>query len=129
MESAVHASPDAEDATPGDAGESPDPKRDPSWWHRGHPVFIPLAGFFSGMLYMIVVPGTYAAIVSSLVDQARSEELFPFVLLTLVVPIGLLVPKHTRRFARYLVFGALATLVVVVGVAAITLWILYARDG
>jgi len=101
----------------------------PDWWHRDHPVFVPLAGFFTGMAYIILVPGSYAAVLKAVVGYQRAEELFPFVLLTLVVPIGLLVPQHTRKFGRYLLFGVLATAVVVVGVALGVLWFLLNRDS
>jgi len=100
----------------------------PDWWHRDHPVFVPLAGFFTGMAFIILVPGTYAAILKAMVGYERTEELFPFVLLTLVVPIGLLVPHRTRRFGRYMVFGVFATAIVVIGVAVGVLWFLLNRD-
>lgn len=103
--------------------------RRPDWFHREHPVFFPLAGFFTGMVYIIVVPGLYTAIVSALVSDERAEELFPFVLLALAVPIGLLVPQHTRRFARYMLFGTITTVLVAGTVAAVVLWILLKRDG
>ncbi len=114
-----------------EAGGEPSAKRWqlPDWWHRDHPVFVPLAGFFTGMLFIILVPGTYAAILKAMVGYQRAEDLFPFVLLTLVVPIGLLAPHHTRRFGRYMLFGALATAVVVVGVALGVLWFLINRDS
>jgi hypothetical protein len=92
-------------------------------------VFVPLAGFFVGIAYLILVPGTYVAVVNSLFGFERGEELFPFVLLTLVVPIGLLVPKHTRKFGGYMLFGVLATAIVVLGVAALVLTVLIARDS
>lgn len=101
----------------------------PEWWHRDHPVFVPLAGFFTGMAFIILVPGTYAAILKAMVGYQRAEELFPFVLLTLVVPISLLAPHHTRKFGRYMLFGVIATAVVVVGVAVGVLWFLLQRDG
>src|SRR3954451_14733554 len=88
----------ADDALPPDPECSDDGRRLPDWWHRDHPVFVPLAGFFTGMLFIILVPGTYAAILKGVVGYKRAEDLFPFVLLTLVVPIGLLVPRRTRRF-------------------------------
>lgn len=109
--------------------ESESRRRLPDWWHRDHPVFVPLAGFFTGMAFIILVPGTYAAVLKALVGFERAEELFPFVLLTLVVPISLLVPQHTRRFGRYMLFGVLATAIVVVGVALGVLWFLLNRDG
>jgi hypothetical protein len=101
----------------------------PDWWHRDHPVFVPLAGFFTGMAYIILIPGTYAAILKGLFGYERAEELFPFVLLTLVVPIGLTVPHHTRKFGRYMLFGVLATAAVVIGVALLVIYILVRRDG
>ena len=42
--------------------EAEDRSRRPDWFHRGHPVFFPLAGFFTGMVSIIVVPGLYAGI-------------------------------------------------------------------
>ncbi len=101
----------------------------PDWWHRDHPVFGPLAGFFTGMAYIILVPGTYAAVLKAVVGYERAEELFPFVLLVLVVPIGLLVPAHTRRFGRYMLFGVVATALVVIGVAVLVLWFLINKDA
>lgn len=114
---------------PRDPEDSPDRSRRPDWFHRGHPVFFPLAGFFTGMVSVIVVPGLYAAILKGLTGYERAEELFPFVLLLLVVPIAMLVPPRTRRFARYLLLGMVATIVVVLGVAAAVLWFLINRDS
>jgi len=102
--------------------------RRPDWFHRDHPVFVPLAGFFTGMAYILVVPGIYGALLKALVGYKRAEDLFPFVLLILVVPIGMLVPQHTRKFARYMLFACLATLVVVAGVAVAVLWFLINKD-
>lgn len=103
--------------------------REPDWWHRDHPTFTALIGFFSGLAFVIFVPGIYAAILSALFDTDTAEELFPFVLLTLGVPIGLLVAPRTRRFGRYLVIGMVTTLVVVVGVASLVLWALVRIEG
>ena len=117
--------PEESQPAPGSSGKR---SRLPDWWHRDHPVFVPLAGFFAGMAFIILVPGTYAAILKAMVGYERTEELFPFVLLTLVVPIGLLVPHRTRRFGRYMVFGVFATAIVVIGVAVGVLWFLLNRD-
>ncbi|WP_418058412.1 hypothetical protein [Pimelobacter simplex] len=119
---------DADEARVGDREASDDRSRRPDWFHRGHPVFFPLAGFFTGMVSIIVVPGLYAAIIKWIAGYKRVEELFPFVLLLLVVPIGLLVPQHTRRFGRYMLLGMLSTLVVVAGVGAAVGWYLYQKD-
>ncbi|TIC88195.1 hypothetical protein E8D34_07690 [Nocardioides sp. GY 10113] len=112
-----------------DDADSERRRRRPDWWHRDHPVFGPLAGFYTGMLFIIVVPGAYGALLKSLVGSSRGEELFPFVALTLVVPLGLLVPTRTRRFARYMLLGCASTAIVVVGVAAVVLWFLITRDS
>ncbi|TWG96811.1 hypothetical protein L615_004000000240 [Nocardioides sp. J9] len=103
--------------------------RRPDWFHRGHPVFFPLAGFFTGMASIIVVPGLYAAVIKSIAGYERAEELFPFVLLLLVVPIAMLVPPRTRRFARYMLLGMVSTIIVVGGVAAAVLWFLLKKDA
>lgn len=116
-------------ATAEETDDATDRSRRPDWFHRGHPVFFPLAGFFTGMVSVIVVPGLYAAILKGVAGYERAEELFPFVVLLLVVPIGMLVPRKTRRFARYMLLGMVATIVVVVGVGALVLWFLYNRDA
>ena len=104
-------------------------ERQPDWWHRDHPTFTALSGFFTGLGFVIVVPGAFAAILSALFDTSTAEELFPFVLLTLGVPIGLLVAPRTRRFGRYMLIGMTTTLIVVVGVAALVLWALVKIEG
>jgi hypothetical protein len=110
------------------AGDTAAKRRRPDWWHRDHPVFVPLAGFFTGMVYVLLVPGIYGALLKTLMGYKKAEDLFPFVLLMFVVPIGLLVPQHTRKFARYMLFACIATLVVVVGVAVGVLWVLIQKD-
>ena len=99
----------------------------PSWWHRDHPVFSALAGFFTGLLFIIVVPGAYAGLLASMVDAESAEDMFPFVRVSLAVPIALLVHPTTRRFARYMLLGIVSTALVVGGVAALVLWLLVSR--
>mgnify|MGYP005997773205 CR=1 FL=1 len=97
------------------------------WWHRDHPVFASLAGFFTGLVFVVVVPGAYAALLSAVLDYEAAEELFPFVLVALAVPIALLVHPRTRRFGRYMLLGMVSTALVVGGVAALVLWFLVNR--
>lgn len=99
----------------------------PSRWHRDHPVFAALAGFFTGLVFVIVVPGAYAGILATLVDTESAEDLFPFVLVSLAIPIALLVHPRTRRFGRYMLLGIVSTALVVGGVAALVLWLLVSR--
>jgi 4-amino-4-deoxy-L-arabinose transferase-like glycosyltransferase len=106
-----------------------DGRATPNWWHRDHPVFAALSGFFTGLVLVIVVPGAFAAVLAAIFSTERAEELFPFVLLIFVVPIGLTAAPRTRRFGKYLLLGMLLTAVVVAGVAALVLYILIRRDG
>lgn len=99
----------------------------PSWWHRDHPVFTPLAGFFAGLLFVLLVPSVYAGVLSTLADDETTSRLFPFVLVALAVPVGLTLAPHTRRFGRYMLLGVVSTAVVVLGVAALVVWFLVSR--
>ncbi len=99
-------------------------ERQPSWWHRDHPTFAALSGFFTGLLFVALVPAVYVGILSLMFDNDRVEELFPFVLITLVVPLGLVANQKTRRFGTYFWIGMVLTAVVVVGVGALVLWYL-----
>jgi len=104
-------------------------ERTPSWWHRDHPTFSALTGFFTGLLFVALVPAAFFGLLSLLFDNEEAEDLFPFVLLTLVVPLVLVVNKKTRRFGTYFWIGIVLTAVVVVGVGAIVLWYLVENQG
>lgn len=97
-------------------------QREPSWWHRDHPTFTALSGFFTGLVVVIVVPGIFAAVLSWMVDDDTAESLFPWVLVLLAVPIGLAIAPRTRRFGLYMLVGMVVTAIVVGGVAALVLW-------
>ena len=92
--------------------------------YRDHPTFAALTGFYTGLVFAIVVPGLYVAILAALFGQDRAEDLFPFVLVTLVVPLLLLVDHRTRRFGRYMWVGMVGTVVVVLGVGAGVFWLM-----
>lgn len=113
------------DAEDGEDGEDrPGDERAPSWWHRDHPTFAALTGFFTGLLFVALVPAVFFGGLSLIFDNDRAEDLFPFVLITLVVPIGLVASKRTRRFGTYFWVGMVLTAIVVVGVGALVLWYL-----
>jgi hypothetical protein len=82
-----------------------------------------------GIVTFILVPALFAGILGLLFSYARAERYFPFVLVTLVVPIGLVIWPRTRRFGLYLLIGMVTTAIVVGGVAAIVLWYLVTRQG
>ena len=75
-------------------------------------------------MFVALVPAIYVGILSLMFDNDRVEELFPFVLVTLVVPLGLVANHRTRRFGTYFWIGMVLTAVVVVGVGALVLWYL-----
>ncbi|QIG42374.1 hypothetical protein G5V58_05955 [Nocardioides anomalus] len=101
-----------------------DAKPAPSWWHRDHPTFSALSGFFTGLLFVALVPAAFVGVLSVVFDTEEAEDLFPFVLLTLVVPLALIASKRTRRFGKYFLLGMVLTAVVVVGVGSLVLWYL-----
>ena len=104
-------------------------ERQPDWWHRDHPTFTALTGFFTGLAFVILVPGAFIALLRLLVDDETAEDLFPFVLVTLAVPIGLVIAPRTRRFGIYMLIGLAVTALVVLGVAALVLWYMITYDG
>jgi 4-amino-4-deoxy-L-arabinose transferase-like glycosyltransferase len=110
-------------------GSTPPEDRPVDWWHRDHPTFTALAGFFSGMLFVTVIPGVFVAALRLLFEYETAEDLFPLVLLTLVVPIVLLAVPRTRRFGTYLVLGMVLTALVVLGVASLVLYFMVRVDG
>lgn len=112
---------------PGGATEATTRRTD--WWHRDHPTFTALTGFFTGLVFVILVPSVVAAVLSVLVDDKTAESLLPLVLVALVVPIALIVAPRTRRFGIYMAIGMVVTAVVVVGVAALVLWTMIALEG
>ncbi len=73
---------------------------------------------------MALVPAAFFGVLSLLFDNDRAEDLFPFVLITLVVPLVLVANKRTRRFGTYFWIGIVLTAIVVVGVGALVLWYL-----
>jgi hypothetical protein len=91
-------------------------------WQRDHPTFIALAGFFTGMLSVTIVPGAWAGILRLLFRYDKAEELFPYVLVILVVPLGLVLVERTRRFGTYMFVGMVLTTVVVLCVASLVLY-------
>src|SRR3954452_16380165 len=101
---------------------------EPSWWHRSHPTFAGVAGFFTGMVFVILVPGIYATLLNAFLGEKTATRLFPYVLIALLVPIGLLVPRKTRRFAQLMLVGMVATVLVVAVTAGLVLWVLISLD-
>jgi hypothetical protein len=106
-----------------------EPATEPSWWHRSHPTFASLVGFFSGVGYIIVVPGIYAALLGLFLSDDSAKRLFPLVVVVLVVPVVLLFPRRTRRFAQFMLVGIVATVLVIAVTAAVVVWVMVQLDG
>lgn len=113
---------DHERDVPAEPTPEPTEERQPDWWHRDHPTFTALTGFFAGLGFVIIVPGLFAAILGWIFDYSTAEDLFPFVVVTLIVPIGLVIVPRTRRFGLYMLIGMVTTALVVLGVAGLVLW-------
>ena len=99
------------------------------WWRRDPATFTALSGFFTGMLSVMIVPGAYAGILRLLFHYDTAEELFPYVLLILAVPLCLVVVERTRRFGKYMFIGMALTTVVVLAVVSLVLYLMVKYQG
>ncbi len=116
---------DVEDRAPTDDVHTEPP---PDWWHRDHPTFTALSGFFSGIAFVCLVPALYVGLSRLLMSDETAEAVFPFVIVLLAVPVGLVITETTRRFGKYMLLGMLVCAVVVVGVASVVIWALARGD-
>ena len=117
-------------AAPGPASTgSPLALRRPSWTQRDHPVFVPLASFFGGLLLVLFTFGLLGAIVSQVLGYDAAGTVFPYFFVMFVVPLVLIGFRATRRWGLYMLLGMVLTALVVIGVAAVTLYFLLAGDG
>lgn len=122
------STPQTEGVPPSNPVETtPAPSRD--WWHRDHPTFTALTGFFSGMLFVTVVPGGFVGLLRLLFHYETAERLFPLVAIALVVPTALVANARTRRFGIHFVIGMVITALVVLGVASLVLYFMVRYEG
>lgn len=113
-----------------DADPSDEEKADgPGWWHRSHPTFAALTGFYAGLLFVILFLGVAGLVLAWIFGQDKAEQYSPWLLLTLLVPLAMLVPRKTRRFAEFVWVGIVSTIVVVVGVGWLVLWLMINHTG
>lgn len=99
------------------------------WWRSSHPTFAAITGFFAGMLFVTALPGAFVGGLRLVLEDDRAEELFPFVLIALVLPIFLLVRRKTRRFGIFMVVGMAITALVVAGVTSLVLYFMVQYDA
>jgi hypothetical protein len=117
----------ADPSTAADEGSDASDVQEPRFWHRDHPVFTPLAGFFTGVASVVVVLGLLGAILDLVLGYDVSAHPWIFLValgVLLTIDLALVVAPGTRRFARYLLFGILTTPAVVLAAATFTTWLL-----
>ena len=118
-------------SSPDTTPETDDPAEvtdDRDWWHRSHPTFAAIAGFFTGMLLVTALPGGFAAILRLFFSNETAEKLFPLVLVALALPIFMLAKRKTRRFGIFMVIGMVLTALVVLGVTSLVLYFMLQYD-
>ncbi len=104
------------------------PARQVDWWHREHPTFVALTGFFAGMLYVTAVPGGFIGLLRLALPYDQAVEWFGWVAVSVLLPVVLVVLPRTRRFGKYMFLGMALTALVVLGVASLVLWLMIATD-
>ncbi len=102
---------------------------EPNWWHRSHPTFAALTGFFAGMLFVTALPGAIAGVLRLLFSFETAEKVFPFLLLALALPIVLLAKRKTRRFGIFMAIGMAITALVVLGVASLVFFFMVQQEA
>ena len=116
-------------ATVTDRPAAENEQRPPDWWHRDHPTFTALTGFFTGLAFVALVPAALRRPAPpASFDDETTNDLFPIVLVALAVPLGLVAFSRTRRFGTYMLIGIVVTALVVVGAASLVLWLMVQRD-
>lgn len=92
-----HAQPDIEEHAPLD--HSIPPK---------HPAEVALFGFIAGVLDVLVVPGVLVTTIQNFWRHAQFNIL-TLGIATLILPLALLIPRRTRRFAESMILGGAIT--------------------
>lgn len=98
------------------------------WWHRDHPTFVAITGFFAGLAYVALVPALVGGLLTWMVGERAAQEAYLYVLTLLLLPLLLLAPPGTRRFGLYMLVGMVVTALVVVGVGWVT-WLMLMERG
>jgi hypothetical protein len=88
-----------------------------------------LGGFFAGVVWLIVVPGLLLTLLNTLAPDDTTAGLLFAGMLAVTVPIALLFPGRTRRFAMYMLIGIGVTAIVVAGVVVAFVAMLTTGEG
>ena len=99
------------------------------WWHRADPAFVPLVGFFSGIVFLLALPGLVTSVLGAVLATDTVASLVPLVLVMVAVPAVLAAVPRTRRFGIHMALGMALSLVTIAVVGALVVWVLYAFTG
>ena len=101
-----------------DQTEHSDTEQPPTdWWHRDHPTFTALSGFFTGLLFVTLVPAAVVGCSACCSTTTRPRSCSRSCWSPWSCRSALLVVPRTRRFGIYMVLGMVLTALVVLGVA------------
>lgn len=73
-----------------------------------HPAEVALFGFLAGVVDVLVVPGVLVTTIQNFWRHAQFNML-TLGIATLVLPVMLLIPRRTRRFAESMILGGAIT--------------------
>lgn len=124
--------PSAPEPTGQDVAATPDvaPAARPlDWWHRSHPTFAAITGFFAGMLLVTAVPGGLIGVLRLALPYDSVQQYLGLIALTLLLPVPLLAVRKTRRFGVFMLIGMVITALVVLGVASLVLYLMVQLDS
>ena len=102
-------------------------QRPPDWWHRDHPTFTALTGFFTGLAFVALVPGPVRRPARPGLRQRHDQQTFPMVLVALAVPLGLVAFPAPGGSALQAPSGWWYR-PVVAGAATLVRWLMVQRD-
>ena len=83
-----------------------------------HPAEVALFGFIAGVIDVLVVPGVFVTAITGFWKHAQFNVL-SLGLATLFLPMVLLVPRRTRRFAESMILGGAVTAFAVAAVVLV----------
>lgn len=71
----------------------------------------------------------YAALLELLLSDDAAGRLFPLVGVALLVPLVLLFPRKTRRFAQFMWIGIISTALVIGVTTLLVIWLMSLIEG
>jgi len=115
------------------------PEQPPNWGHGQSPyspdgstggskVGLSVGGFFTGVAWVVIVPALLAAVIGAILNNAQPAFIAAGVLSVLPPIVLLFIPK-ARRFGAFWLMGMAVTAIVLAGVCAAFIALLYASES